>query len=146
MRGGINDWLVEGVVPVREDGKAQVEGEADISYLDGPIREQDEGGKGRLVVLRNPVPIDELVNRIKRHLGIAYGGSPRIVPGSILCSADVSMCALLDSYTRIFWLVCLHRPTCLHRSRPRPPAHPAPGPLSGYMRWIRSIRTCRCRC
>lgn len=72
VRGGINDWLVEGVVPVREDGKAQVESEADISYLDGPIREQDEGGKGRLVVLRNPVPIDELVNRIKRHLGIAY--------------------------------------------------------------------------
>lgn len=80
MRGGINDWLVEGVVPVREGEKAQVEGEADISYLDGPIREQDEGGKGRLVVLRSPVPIDELVNRIKRHLGIAYGGFPRIVP------------------------------------------------------------------
>jgi len=147
VRGGINDWLVEGVVPVWIDGKAQVEGEADISYLDGPIREQDEGGKGRLVVLRNPVPIEKLVNRIKRYLGIAYGASSRMAPGSALCPADISMCAQMDSYTRIVWLIYSHRPsTYPHRSRPCPPAHPAPSPLSGYMCWIRRIRTCRCRC
>ena len=37
-----------------------------MSYLDGPIREQDEGGKGRLIVLHDSVPIEELVSRIKR--------------------------------------------------------------------------------
>ena len=67
-KGGINDWLVEGVVPAPGGGK-----EAEVSYLDGPIREQDEGGKGRLIVLHDSVPIEELVSRIKRHLGIDYG-------------------------------------------------------------------------
>ncbi|KAL4070252.1 NGG1p interacting factor 3 [Scleroderma citrinum] len=72
VTGGINDWLVEGVIPMREDGEPQVEHEAVVSYLDGPIHEQDQGGKGRLVVLRNAISVEELVNMIKRHLGIEY--------------------------------------------------------------------------
>ena len=92
VKGGINDWLVEGVVPAPEGGKPQTK-EAEVSYLDGPIREQDEGGKGRLIVLHNSIPIEELVSRIKRHLGIDYG-KLSLVPFLALLTY---ICALFDS-------------------------------------------------
>ncbi|KAL1719715.1 NGG1p interacting factor 3 [Schizophyllum commune] len=77
--GGVNDWLAEGILgrgalvkgsdtpsspalagdigPLAAEKKLEVQGES-------------EGAEGRLVVLEDPVPIDEIVKRVKRNLGL----------------------------------------------------------------------------
>ncbi|KAL1671893.1 GTP cyclohydrolase 1 type 2/Nif3, partial [Schizophyllum commune] len=58
--GGVNDWLAEGILgrgALVKEKKLEVQGES-------------EGAEGRLVVLEDPVPIDEIVKRVKRNLGL----------------------------------------------------------------------------
>ncbi len=54
--GGVNDWLADSV------------GEGEVSVLQ-PIQNTD-AGQGRLVVLRRPVKLKTLAERIKKHLGL----------------------------------------------------------------------------
>lgn len=54
--GGVNDWLADGV------------GEGEVSVLQ-PIQGSD-AGQGRLVVLKIPVKLKTLAQRIKKHLGL----------------------------------------------------------------------------
>lgn len=56
VRGGVNDWLSEGV------------GEGEVSVLH-PIENAD-AGQGRLIALNTPVDIETVVDRVKRHLGL----------------------------------------------------------------------------
>lgn len=54
--GGVNDWLADGV------------GEGEVSVLQ-PIQDS-EAGQGRLVVLKKPVKLKTMAQRIKAHLGL----------------------------------------------------------------------------
>ena len=56
VRGGTNDWLAEGV------------GAGAVSVL-APLPGTDAGA-GRLVELREPAALEEILRRVKRHLGI----------------------------------------------------------------------------
>ncbi|KAH7886441.1 NGG1p interacting factor 3 [Phlebopus sp. FC_14] len=68
--GGINDWLARGV---GGGGGGQSLGGDDTTSVSilGETK-GDEGGVGRLVVLPRAIPIEELAERIKAHLGIPY--------------------------------------------------------------------------
>lgn len=56
--GGVNDWLAEGI------------GEGEVSILQ-PIPNTN-AGQGRLVTLKNPTQLNELVKRVKAHLGLSH--------------------------------------------------------------------------
>ncbi|KAG2107015.1 NGG1p interacting factor 3 [Suillus discolor] len=57
--GGINDWLAEGVMGLQKaTGKVDILGEV----------KGEAGGAGRIVTLDEPIPIEELVQRVKKHL------------------------------------------------------------------------------
>ena len=68
VHGGINDWLA------RCAGNPKP-----VSALDpvnvSPLSEPngDEGGLGRMLTLQDPISIEELVGRIKKHLRLPYG-------------------------------------------------------------------------
>lgn len=64
IRGGVNDWLAHGITAMQP---------GQVSFLGGPMTDNDEGGPGRLVTLHHPVSIEDLVERIKVHLGTSYG-------------------------------------------------------------------------
>ncbi|KAG1846194.1 NGG1p interacting factor 3 [Suillus subalutaceus] len=60
--GGINDWLAEGVMGAQEAiGKVDILGEV----------KGEAGGAGRIVTLDEPIPIEELVQRVKKHLSLS---------------------------------------------------------------------------
>lgn len=60
--GGINDWLADGVMgPQKDTAKVNILGEI----------KGEEGGAGRIVTLDEPVPIEELVQRVKKHLSLS---------------------------------------------------------------------------
>ena len=62
VNGGINDWLATGVMTsssgVKTDGKVAFIGETF----------EDVGGQCRLVTLAEPISMEELQTRVKRHL------------------------------------------------------------------------------
>ncbi|PBK60593.1 NGG1p interacting factor 3 [Armillaria solidipes] len=60
--GGVNDWLAKGL------GKGQV-GVLVGEKLDP--NGKSEGAEGRLVVLDEPLPVNQLVDRVKKHLGLS---------------------------------------------------------------------------
>ncbi len=62
--GGVNDWLAKGL------GKGQV-GALVGEKLD--TNEKSEGAEGRLIVLDEPLPVNQLVDRFKKHLGLSQG-------------------------------------------------------------------------
>ncbi|EGN93544.1 hypothetical protein SERLA73DRAFT_115554 [Serpula lacrymans var. lacrymans S7.3] len=64
---GINDWLAKIAIGVTE-GRSPGAG-GSVSIL-GEMKGPDEGGLGRLVLLDEPVEIDVLISRIKRHLNL----------------------------------------------------------------------------
>ena len=57
VRGGVNDWLAEGV------------GEGTVSVLQ-PLENADGAGQGRMVELAEPVELDALARRIGGYLGL----------------------------------------------------------------------------
>ncbi|KAK0458192.1 NGG1 interacting factor 3-like protein [Desarmillaria tabescens] len=60
--GGLNDWLAKGL------------GTGKVSALVGEKLDANgtsEGAEGRLVILDEPVSVKELVDRVKRHLGLS---------------------------------------------------------------------------
>lgn len=60
--GGINDWLADGVMgPQKATAKVNVLGEI----------KGEAGGAGRIVTLDEPIPIEELVQRVKKHLSLS---------------------------------------------------------------------------
>jgi putative NIF3 family GTP cyclohydrolase 1 type 2 len=72
--GGVNDWLAEGVLG---SGKSNNEG-GDIRVLGKTkfdLEGETEGGEGRLVTLNKPVQMNELEQRIMRHLGLSQSPS-----------------------------------------------------------------------
>lgn len=64
--GGVCDWLADALGPGRRR-PLQVGGR-DVSLLEGPVPRE---GQGREVVLRRGAPLDAIVARLKRHLGLA---------------------------------------------------------------------------
>lgn len=69
VHGGINDWLAQ-CAGVPENSTLS-DHSFDVSLLGEP--KGDEGGVGRLLSLQDPVSIEELVGRIKKHLHVEYG-------------------------------------------------------------------------
>lgn len=60
--GGINDWLADGVMgPQKATAKVDILGEP----------KGEAGGAGRIVTLDEPIPIEELVQRVKKHLSLS---------------------------------------------------------------------------
>lgn len=60
--GGINDWLADGVMgPQKTTAKVDILGEP----------KGEAGGAGRIVTLDEPIPIEELVQRVKKHLSLS---------------------------------------------------------------------------
>lgn len=60
--GGINDWLADGVMgPQKATAKVNILGEI----------KGEAGGAGRIVTLDEPIPIEELVQRVKKHLSLS---------------------------------------------------------------------------
>ncbi|KAG1763254.1 NGG1p interacting factor 3 [Suillus occidentalis] len=60
--GGINDWLADGVMgPQKATAKVNILGEI----------KGEAGGVGRIVTLDEPIPIEELVQRVKKHLSLS---------------------------------------------------------------------------
>ncbi|KAH7923782.1 NGG1p interacting factor 3 [Leucogyrophana mollusca] len=93
VHGGINDWLASGV---KGDGSAD-----DVAIL-GEAK-GDEGGVGRIVTLRRPVEIDELVKKIKVHLKVSqvdvgHPLTPRPIRTIAICAgAGDSMLSDVDA-------------------------------------------------
>ena len=74
VHGGINDWLA------RCAGNPEHVSTLDsvnVSLLGEP--KGDEGGLGRLLTLQDPLSIEELVGRIKKHLRLSYGKSANLI-------------------------------------------------------------------
>lgn len=60
--GGINDWLAEGIMGTQTaTAKVNILGEV----------KGEEGGAGRIVTFEDPVNIEELVQRVKKHLSLS---------------------------------------------------------------------------
>ncbi|KIJ66571.1 hypothetical protein HYDPIDRAFT_180940 [Hydnomerulius pinastri MD-312] len=86
VHGGINDWLAR-CIATPKDGTSP--DQMIVSILREP--KGDEGGLGRLLTLKEPVKIDELVTRIKNHLHLDYVdvGKP-VVPRDV---HTIAICA-----------------------------------------------------
>jgi putative NIF3 family GTP cyclohydrolase 1 type 2 len=65
VKGGINDWLADIVADFQT-------GTFDKHYV-GEEKEAGLGGAGRLVRLYEPLPMSDLVSRIKHHLKLDTG-------------------------------------------------------------------------
>lgn len=61
VTGGINDWLADGV---------RAGGPAEVRYIGEAFGE--EGGQGRLVTFAEPVSMQDLQARVKKHLGLQH--------------------------------------------------------------------------
>jgi putative NIF3 family GTP cyclohydrolase 1 type 2 len=66
-RGGINDWLAEGIMGLQKAS-------AKVNIL-GEIK-GEECGAGRIVTFDEPINIEELVQRVKKHLSLSQGLLP----------------------------------------------------------------------
>ncbi|KAI8816156.1 GTP cyclohydrolase 1 type 2/Nif3 [Fimicolochytrium jonesii] len=60
---GINDWLARGL----GEGETRV-----INEMEGPPEGQEGCGSGRIHTLKQPIPLKTLVERVKKHLGLAH--------------------------------------------------------------------------
>ncbi|KAI9230830.1 MAG: GTP cyclohydrolase 1 type 2/Nif3 [Piptocephalis tieghemiana] len=61
--GGINDWLARGC------GAGTV---APITPADNPPEGQSKAGAGRTLMLEKPIPLKELIDRVKKHLQLDH--------------------------------------------------------------------------
>ncbi|KAF8247716.1 NGG1p interacting factor 3, partial [Wilcoxina mikolae CBS 423.85] len=64
--GGVNDWLASGI----SGGSENEESRRVIEKVQGPPEGFEDSGMGRVVVLKEPVELQVLVERVKRHLGM----------------------------------------------------------------------------
>jgi len=72
MHGGINDWLARCAGTLEDaHGDSTLPSSVIVSLLGEP-RGNDEGGLGRLLTLPDPLSIEELVGRIKKHLRLSH--------------------------------------------------------------------------
>jgi putative NIF3 family GTP cyclohydrolase 1 type 2 len=62
--GGINDWLARGLGPGQT---------SPITQMPSPPEGQDGCGIGRLHVLHNPMPVNNLTDLIKTYLNLKSG-------------------------------------------------------------------------
>ncbi|PWW78465.1 NGG1p interacting factor 3 [Tuber magnatum] len=64
--GGVNDWLADGISGGRgeESGRVVIEGWGTIGY--------EDSGMGRIITLKEPKEFQELVDRVKRFLGLKH--------------------------------------------------------------------------
>lgn len=65
--GGVNDWLAEGVRNGHEHGDVEILGKKKLDWAG-----IEEGGEGRVVKLKQPVHMNDLVARIKKHLKVSH--------------------------------------------------------------------------
>lgn len=72
--GGINDWLAR---CAGNPEHVTTLGSVNVSLLGEP--KGDDGGLGRLLTLQDPISIEELVGRIKKHLGLSYGEQENLI-------------------------------------------------------------------
>lgn len=69
VRNGINDWLASGL------------GSGTASRLTPtPVEEHPDAGEGIMLTLDQPISNGELVQRVKKHLGLHTGTSPLPFP------------------------------------------------------------------
>lgn len=95
VRGGVNDFLASGLVDIEAStvGKTvhDIERAGEVKFLSGTIKEEDEGGLGRLVVLHRETAIEVVVERIKDHLGLSCVDLARpLVPRQV---RTIAICA-----------------------------------------------------
>lgn len=77
--GGINDWLAGGIAGTQKaTAKVNVLGEV----------KGDEGGAGRIVTFEDPIDIEELVQRVKKHLSLSQGSPAYLPPGCLSRTTD----------------------------------------------------------
>lgn len=65
-RGGVNDWLADGV----SGGEANELPRKVVAPLAKPVDGHEDAGMGRLVTLKEPISFNELVTRVKKHIGL----------------------------------------------------------------------------
>ena len=85
--GGVNDWLADGIVAGYSEESRDV-----IEEVVGP-EGFEESGMGRIVVLKSPVPLGILVQRVKNHLRldrliVADGSEGRELKKIALCAGS----------------------------------------------------------
>jgi dinuclear metal center YbgI/SA1388 family protein len=85
--GGVNDWLADGIIASNSEESRDV-----IEEVVGP-EGFEESGMGRIVVLKSPVPLGVLVQRVKNHLKIdrlivADGSGGRELKKIALCAGS----------------------------------------------------------
>lgn len=82
--GGINDWLADGVMgPQKATAKVNILGEI----------KGEAGGAGRIVTLDEPIPIEELVQRVKKHLSLSQVDVGRPLAQKKKSIRSVAICA-----------------------------------------------------
>lgn len=74
VHGGINDWLAR---CAGNPEHVSTLGSVNVSLLKEP--QGDGGGLGRLLTLQDPISIEELVGRIKKHLRLPYGKQANLI-------------------------------------------------------------------
>jgi len=85
--GGVNDWLADGIVASYSEESRDV-----IEEVVGP-EGFEESGMGRIIVLKSPVPLGILVQRVKNHLKldrliVADGSGGRELKKIALCAGS----------------------------------------------------------
>lgn len=86
--GGVNDWLADGI----SGGTACETARKVIQKVDGPEGFEDSG-MGRVLVLKEPVTLGVLVDRVKKQLGmerlmVADGSGGRKIERIALCAGS----------------------------------------------------------
>ncbi|CUS09457.1 unnamed protein product, partial [Tuber aestivum] len=96
--GGVNDWLADGISGGKgeESGRAVIEGVKDVPGY-------EDSGMGRIITLKEPEEFQELVDRVKRFLGLKQVmiGSPpggkRVRTIAVCAGSGASMFKNIDA-------------------------------------------------
>ncbi|KAI9190799.1 GTP cyclohydrolase 1 type 2/Nif3 [Polychytrium aggregatum] len=84
FEGGINDWLASGL---------RVASKAPITLKENPPAGYEGSGSGRICQLQRPIPLCELVNQIKLHLGLSHLRVASTDPSMAQLVRTVGICA-----------------------------------------------------
>lgn len=68
-RGGVNDWLADGLVSSKDN---EILPRKIVTPTDKVVPGHEDAGMGRLVEFQNPISFNQLVDRIKLHLGLSH--------------------------------------------------------------------------
>ncbi|KAI9333248.1 GTP cyclohydrolase 1 type 2/Nif3 [Obelidium mucronatum] len=69
--GGINDWLARGLAS-HYTSKPIIELDAKRKEIAQSVNQLEEAGTGRFITLAEPLTVEELVKRIKKHLKLSH--------------------------------------------------------------------------